>query len=58
MSKSFKRQRQYDDYEYEEDRKERDKLRNRRDEKRIKNDLKTWRNVSLSDIKFVEDDER
>lgn len=58
MSKSFKRERRWDDNDYDEsDYKQKQKNQDRRKMKRMKNDLRSLRNVSTQDLRYYEDDE-
>lgn len=52
MSKSFKKQRQFNEYDeegYYDKRRTKD-FKNRRREKQLKNDLRSFRNVSVKDL--------
>lgn len=55
MSKSFKKQRRWDDDEYNEDYRQKEKSNERRKLKKMKNDLKSLRNVSARDLQFEDE---
>lgn len=57
MSKSFKKQRRWDEYDDEDNsNRNRQDFKNRRREKKLKNDLRSWRNVSARDLQFNDED--
>lgn len=56
MSKSFKKQRRWDEYDDEDNsNRNRQDFKNRRREKKLKNDLRSWRNVSARDLQFEDE---
>lgn len=57
MSKSFKKQRRWEEDEYEDDYRQKQKNNDRRKLKKMKNDLRSLKNVSTKDLHYYEDDE-
>lgn len=55
MSKSFKKQRRWDDDESDEDFRQKQKSNERRKLKKMKNDLRSFKNVSTRDLQFEDE---
>lgn len=56
MSKSFKKHRRWEEDEYEDDYRQKQKNNDRRKLKKMKNDLRSLRNVSTKDVAYYDEE--